>query len=227
MARVTTGQKAQRVIRFLMGLRRPRVAGALSSYGFTQETLDEGWTLLRALVGEKMATPAPPARPDPALLERLDDWENKWFVIAEATLRRHHPEVADAVFLNLSRTSGPELAVSVATFLDRVAALESGTEREQQAHALLLRRGLTPAIIARAQEYIDAIGAVSSEAPPVIDEAAIAAAEEEMWRWYLEWSSISRIAIRDGRMLRTLGFGTSGRSDEEDDDTEQDPAPAF
>jgi len=161
-----------------MGLRRPRVAGALHNHGFTQETIDEGWALLRALVGEKLAAPAPAARPDPALLERLDDWENKWFVIADATLRRHQPEVADAVLLYLSPTSGPELARSVATFLDRVAALESATDCEQQAHALLLRRGptprgTTPAIIARAQEYVDATGAVSSEAPPVIDEAAI------------------------------------------------------
>jgi len=53
-------------------------------------------------------------KPEPARLEQLDDWENKWFVLAEVTLRRHHSDVADAVFLNLSRTSGPELTVSVA-----------------------------------------------------------------------------------------------------------------
>jgi hypothetical protein len=27
-----------------------------------------------------------------------------------------------------------------------------------------------------------------------------------MWKWYLEWSAISRAAIKDGNLLRRLGF---------------------
>ena len=28
-----------------------------------------------------------------------------------------------------------------------------------------------------------------------------------MWSWYLEWSTIARTAIKDGSLLRYLGFG--------------------
>jgi hypothetical protein len=37
------------------------------------------------------------------------------------------------------------------------------------------------------------------------------AADEALWAWYVEWSKISRAAIRDARMLRVLGFGRAGR----------------
>jgi len=217
MARLTTGQKAQRVVRFLIGVRKPRVATALASHGFTQEALDEGWTLLRALAGEKLAVPALPSGPDPALVEQLDDWENKWFTIADATLTRHYPAVQEQVFLNLSRTSGPEVTVSVGTFLQRLEALENGSADEQAAHQLLVARGLTSEVVQAAKELLDAVGAIGDMALPIVDEAAIAAAEDAMWAWYLEWSAIAQLAIKDGRLLRALGYRStrSGNSDEE------------
>ena len=61
-----------------------------------------------------------PARaPDPTVIEELDAWENRWFPVAEATLRRRKPEIADKVFLNLAQTSGIEVAVSVSTQHER------------------------------------------------------------------------------------------------------------
>ncbi len=224
MAKLTTGQKAQRVIRFLLGMRRPRIAGTLFSYGFKQETLDEGWMLLRSLVGEKLAAPTAPSAPDPTLIERLDDWENKWFVLAEASLKRHHPGVRDAVFLNLSRTSGPDVAVSVSTFLQRFEALAAGNADEQAAHALLVARGLSPEVVGSAKELLDAVGAIAEAPAPIIDEAAIAAAEEAMWAWYLEWSAIARLAIKDGRQLRSLGFRSRSSSSEPDEEDEPSEA---
>ena len=226
MARLTTGQKAQRVIRFLLGMRRPRIAGALFSYGFTQETLDEGWTLLRSLVGEKLATPAPPSAPDPALLQRLDDWENKWFVVAEASLKRHHPEVRDVLFLNLSRTSGPEVAVSVNTLLQRFEALAAGSADEQAAHALLVSRGLSQDVVAEAKAMLEEVGAIADAPVPLVDEAAIAAAEDAMWAWYLEWGAIARLAINDGRLLRLLGYRGGRLASEPEEDDEPVDAPA-
>src|SRR5204862_1625206 len=47
--KLSLGDKAQRVLRFLMGLRADRVAAPLAPYGFTKATNDEGWKLLQAL----------------------------------------------------------------------------------------------------------------------------------------------------------------------------------
>jgi hypothetical protein len=34
-----------------------------------------------------------------------------------------------------------------------------------------------------------------------------------MWSWYLEWSTLARVAISDRRLLRSLGFRRSARAD--------------
>ena len=46
MAKLTIGQKAERVLELLMGLRHPRVASTLAAYGFTEADLKSatsGW----------------------------------------------------------------------------------------------------------------------------------------------------------------------------------------
>ncbi|MEZ4447640.1 MAG: hypothetical protein R3B72_51670 [Polyangiaceae bacterium] len=138
-------------MKFLNGFRNPRVALPLASYGFGQATLDEGWTLLRAVVGETFSVPVRVPPPDPTLLARLDAWENRWLKVAEATLRRHYPDIAERVFLNLSRTTGIEVVASVTTFLDRVEPLADGDEAEKSARALLAERGLTDEVVAEAK----------------------------------------------------------------------------
>jgi hypothetical protein len=56
---LSTGQKVDRVMRLLLGLRHRRIVGVLVHCGFTQEELDHGWTPLRAAVGDDCsATPA-------------------------------------------------------------------------------------------------------------------------------------------------------------------------
>ena len=40
-----------------------------------------------------------------------------------------------------------------------------------------------------------------------------------MWAWYLEWSKIARVAIKNRALLRQLGF-LSARRGEEEEETE-------
>ena len=57
---LSLGDKAQRTLRLLLGLRNPRIASALASYGFTEADMDEGWALLQALGRNKLSiTPIP------------------------------------------------------------------------------------------------------------------------------------------------------------------------
>ncbi len=222
MARLRTGQKVDRVIKLLMGLRHRRIASTLAQHGFTQEDLDTGWELLRGVVGKRLDV-SPVKDPDPRALQDLDAWENKWFPIARVSLAHRYPAVHDEVFLNLSQTSGAEVVISVGMFIKRLATLESGDSAavRVQARQLLTRRGLTPGIIADAESLIGRLSTV--EEPALVDLAEIRAArdraEEMMWVWYLEWSTIARTAIRDGRLLRILGFGRRPRSG---DDTDAD-----
>src|SRR5690606_42028359 len=106
MARLTTLQKSERMLRFLFGMRIPRVAQALAPYGFGRKTMEEGWAHLREVVfgGEE---PSEEGKPNLRVLSDLDAFENTWFPIARRSLARRHPEIAKHLFDQLSQTRGP------------------------------------------------------------------------------------------------------------------------
>ena len=229
MARLRIGDKVERVVGLLMGLRQVRVASTLARYGFTQAELDQGWKYLRQVVGEKLDVTAPTSA-DPAALGELDRWENRWFPIASATLGHNYPKVYERVFRNLIQTEGMEVIVSVGTFLGRLKELDKSDDESRAARSLLEKRGLTAPVVAQAETLLKALHTVQP-APAVDIEAARkaqAVAEDAMWAWYLEWSTIARTAISDSRLLRSLGFGRPvrrGAAAEDDTDTDGNDTP--
>ena len=225
-----------------MGLRNPRIAAALALHGFGNEDLKEGWSLLQKLTRTRLDT-LPVAGPgpihvDPATLGALDEWENKWFPIAKATLQRRLPAVHDWMFLNLVQAEGPAVILTVGTFVERYNLLDAPKDKGgpgtggKDAKKLMQKRGLTAAGIDTAKELLTKLSKVAE--PPVGDgdkaesDESFVEAETAVWAWYLEWSRIARTAIKDRRLLRTLGFlqggGASGAEvelgDEESDDEE-------
>lgn len=207
MAKLTIGQKSDRVLTFLRGLTQQRVAATLSGHGFAQGDWDEGWDLLRRASGAWLVR-APRPAPNPDALARLDAWENRWFPIAKATLLRRNPALHDQIFHNLSQTTGAEVAVSVSTFVTRVRDLANQPDGSE-ALTLLALRGITEHVLAEADQLLQTFGTLGNDgidAEPPESVEARHQAEEALWSWYLEWSSIARTAIRDRRQLRALGF---------------------
>lgn len=232
MAKMSTGDKAKRVLTFLYGLNNPRAASALTTSGFTQADFDEGWKLLRELKEVRLAK-LPPTM-SPRTLQLLDEWENRWLAIAKATLQRHHPAVHDRVFLNLAQASGVDVITSVGTFLERLAALDtSGDPTDRAARTLLATRGLTLDVVAEAKSLLDALGTLKpAPPPPTPNPADVAMRESALWGWYLEWSRIAQSNIQDRNVLRQLGFlgparrpGGGGGDEEQDDEADEDLAP--
>ena len=227
--RLSVGDKAFRVIRFLLGLRNPRIATALAGYGFKQQDMAEGWTLINALGKGKLALlPSEPR--DMETLLKLDAWENQWFPIAQAALDRRFPDLSGKFFLNLVQTEGPGVALSVGTFVDRYDELTSSPAKygadAPKAVQLLADRGLTAAVVQEARALLTALTQVTApaEPPPVVEqEAQLTAAEDAMWAWYLEWSQIARVAIKQRGLLKELGFLNVRRATE--DDTVDPPVP--
>jgi hypothetical protein len=223
MARYSPGQKAERVLRFLMGLRYPRVAAALRQHGFSNADRLEGYELLRRLTDDRLDAVAVRAA-DPDLLERLDTFENKWLPIADATLRRHFPEARDWLFRNLTMTEGLDLIVSVGTFIRRLDQLPTEAPEGKEARALLTRRGLDEHALALPREALAELQ-VEPEAeprPPITPEET-AAREKALWDWYLEWSTIAQQSIKDRRLLRALGYLSKTGSGTEELEDESAP----
>ena len=238
MARLTYSQKTQRALQFLVGIRNRRARRAMAAHGFTEEDFDDGFDRLKATAKTRMD--AEPDEVDPRLVHLLDQWENRWYPIIEAVLRFNFPDVYERVFRNLRQTEGLEVIVMVGTLMDRLDTIglpadEGGLAEGPDALALLDKRGVKADVLGEARGLLEQIGSLEEDDPEVRDEAldaeAQAAAEARLWDWYLEWSAIARSAIRDRRLLRTLGFlRTTRRADgtlveevvEDEDEVEED-----
>jgi hypothetical protein len=208
MARLSIGQKAQQVAVFLVALRHPRIARALRRHGFREADRLEGHRLLRELTDGVLDEEVSSATsPSAALLRRLDEWENKWFPIAEISLRFRFPEAHDFVFRNLRQTEGAELIVGVGTLVSRLDELPERAPRGAEARALLEDRGLDEHVLGIARAALHELDEEPElPAPPAISDAEFARREAAMWRWYREWSTIARLAVTDRRLLRSMGF---------------------
>lgn len=205
MAKLTIGQKATRLLYFLMGLRNHSVAGELARYGFAQATLDEGWALLRSVAGDRLE--AVPSSPTSDEVAELDAWENRWFPIVGAVLKRHHPVEHAQVFNNLTQTEGAEVVLSVGTLLSRLDALAAGPSGAA-VQDTLVRHGFTAEVMAKARLLMTRIMQVSQQPGPgtATSPEELSLRERAMWDFYLQWSTIARSVIRDRKMLRQLGF---------------------
>ncbi|MGE0327087.1 MAG: hypothetical protein AB7S68_32495 [Polyangiaceae bacterium] len=206
MAKLSTSDKAHRVLTFLQGISHPRAISGLKSAGFAQSDLDEGWRLLREL--RPVDFTAPPEREAPRSVEQLDAWENHWFPVARASLTRRFPGIHDELFLNVHQTEGLDVLSSVEVFLDRLTALEQRKDQDAKAaRALLTKRGLNRRVVDQARALLAALQSIPTALPEPRDTRdALKEREAELWAWYLEWSAIARVKIEDKSALRALGF---------------------
>lgn len=209
MSKTSTNDKAGRVLRFLMGARNPQVRQCLQPFGFDQTQLEKGWALLRR-VAEVRGAYQPRTPKDPTIARACDDWRSRWFAIAQAVLKGSFPAVESWLFNGLQTGNADLSTVTVPLFVGRIRQLASGEAQVADAKAardLLAQRGLTDAVLARVDPWVEQLAKFAGEPPPpaipVEDEAAAQAA---MWSWYLEWSGIVRAAIVDRSLLRELGF---------------------
>lgn len=233
MAKLTIGQKAVRVLGFLLGLRNRRVARVLAAHGLTEADVADGWARLAALTKGRLGAPASAADADPALVAKLDLFENKWFPILSASLLARFPKAHDKIFRNLSQTEGVEVLITVGTLLERIDALGT-TGEDAEVRALIERRGLSQVLIDEAKRLLKEAGTLdtSPDDPSIVSPEEDALLDERLWAWYREWSTIARAVITDRRSLRALGFlsdrgtavGDDEAEDEEEEDTEEEPA---
>ncbi len=211
-----TGQKAHRLLDFLVGLGDPRARRALERHGFSPAELDDGWARLRALSEVPIVVREPTTLPS-----ELDAWENRWFPIVDVVLRTQHPRVHEVVFRNLHQTEGAEVLVSVRTLLDRLDVIgrpeKKGGLGKAGRDALdhLALRGLNEEALGRARALLTSVQEPPEDDARIADPEARARAEERLWNWYLEWSGIARAVIKDRRVLASLGFRRPGRKPKE------------
>jgi len=232
MARLTVGQKAERVLALMLGLRKQKIAETLAAHGFSDDDMAEGWQLMQGLTRTRLGIIAGIAAASPGLVQKVDAWENKWFPIAESALKRHQPALHAWMFRNLTQTEGAAALLSVGTFIERHDALTKPPSKGgpddstigEAAKKLLTKRGITKEVIDEARALLEEAGTLE-ESVPQPAELDYTAAEAALWSWYLEWSTIARSAITSRKLLRELGFRqTTSKGEDADGEDEDDEA---
>jgi hypothetical protein len=211
-------EKSQRTLRFMLGLRHPRIATALARYGFSQRDYEEGWRLLAALGLGRL--PVLDGLHDRAkVLGQLHDWERQWWPIASATLEHRFPEVAEMFLIKAGdRRTLQGVSLLLEQLVKRFDAWfeNVGLYGADSANALRLleARGLTAEVVGQARDLLLALSQPCAE-PEWLTEQAQSQAEAEaaLWRWYLEWSRIARSAVKERSLLRQLGFKAASEAD--------------
>ena len=208
MARKTLPQKGVRVVEFLLGLGYQDIGEIMAARGMDEEEIGRGWSLVRGLVRGRAVTSG--MNDAGRAIGDIEDWQREHFVILDATLRRHYPKVHAVLCDRVAKADGTDGVVAMRVLLDHLDAVlrppaEGGMADAPAALALLAKRGTGP-------EALDALRAMVHRATSLgdaddeIDPDDVAASEQAMWDWYLEWSLHARIAIKDQRMLAALGF---------------------
>lgn len=202
-----------RVLTFLRGIgTSASIRSAMAAAGYTAADHEEGWKLLFKASGY----PPPAATPDDNAvadaIREIDAWDEGGFRRARAALHRLHPVQEAFVFENLEPSSGMQALVGVATFLDRLDALEDGAARkatrkaDHAALATLAARGIDGALRKRLRDLLE----VAHSCPPVVKPADDAITEADkrtaqlaaLRAWFEDWSETARAVIvrRDQRI---------------------------
>ena len=188
--------------------------------GMTSDAITEGRTLLLACLakpqelGPELDTES--ARAQRAATAELDEWDEPNFARIGATLRRHFPGAGEYVFRDLSPSTGSAAVAGVATLLQRIDALESGSDtgraatkkEDKKAVELLATRRFDKAERARLAKLVDS--ALGPTAP--LDETSDAGSKERraalvaLRGWFEEWSTAARAVVKKKSHLIRLGL---------------------
>jgi hypothetical protein len=207
------------------------IRAALFAAGYSEDEQALGWQLLQKASGyvPGVASASADAAARAAIAE-IDAWDEPGLRRVGAALGRLHPEQHAFVFAGLETAQGVGSLLSVSTLLDRLDALERGSDRaatraaDRAAVATLSARGITPEVRQHLRELLKV--AQTAEAPVF---PANTSAEErdqalrDLRAWYKDWSETARAVIHRKDHLVMLGLSQRRRSEEVDEDLEGEP----
>lgn len=221
-----------RVAKFIHGITsHPGVWIQLSEKGMRSEHLDEGRNLLSAClmlpkVTKEIEEASADTREQRHALAVLDEWDEPNFHAFRATLRRHHPSAAEYLFDALHASSGLRAVLGIQRFLNRVSALESGSDpnrkdtiaEDKEAVEHLASRGLTRKERDHLAKLLEVALGKGREARLPVDtsesDQARATQLMELRSWYDEWSSFALAHVRKRSHLAALGLAEPSTGDD-------------
>lgn len=211
-----------RAFDFVMGVGMvPAIRAILEEFGYNDDEHVLAWTLLQRIGNYKPQGQVFHIQTDQtvrAAVITLDQWDEPNFARARAALQRLFKAQCDFVFEDLEAAEGVAAVQSVATFLERLDALENSKDRkathkeDHEALKLLAKRGITKAERVRLAGLVETAQRGAEAAAPVVTDEARAAdraqAMKDLYAWYQDWSTVARTEIRRRDYLIRLNLAT-------------------
>jgi hypothetical protein len=203
-----------RLLTFLQGVADPAIRAQFAPLGWSEQRLEEAWSLLNELKAGNVI-PAIPA-PDPLVeaMASCEAWQATGLIRARAMLQLTHPEQATFLFHDFVAGKGTEAVLNVATFLQRRHALEKSIERkpsraaDHEALAVIEQTGTTKETLKELQAMVDAVQSVApTESAPALDvDARRLATLRKIYAWITAWSEMARTVITRRDQMIKLGI---------------------
>jgi hypothetical protein len=217
ITRNTAENALARALQFLRAVGSdPAIMTALKGTGFSDSAQKQGWALVLSAYSAGNG-PAPTLLGDAPLTEatsKVETWQATMFPRAHAVLRRFYPDQGTFVFENIEMESGITAVPAVATFLDRLDALESSPDRkatrkvDHAALAMLAERGVTKderKDMRSTVKWIESTPAEPIDANP--QKSPRDAALLAVYDWVQDWAECARTVIVRRDQLIRLGIG--------------------
>jgi hypothetical protein len=235
ISRTTQENALVRALQFLRAVGTDAtIMEALKQTGFDEGAQKQGWSLVLtayAASSGPVVTSSINDTPLTAATDKVEAWQASMFVRAHAALRRFHPEQDAFVFTNLETGTGISAVPAVATFLDRLDALESSAERkstrktDHAALEVLAQRGITDDERKQMRTIVKWIEATPATTPVAPEQSPRESALLAVYEWVQDWSDCARTVISRRDQLIRLGIGKR-RSRKQDAAPAPVPAPA-
>ena len=214
ISRTTQENALARALQFLRAVGTDaNIMEQLKQTGFDEAAQKQGWSLvLTAYAASNGPAVSMADSPLNDAVTKVDDWQSSMFVRAHAALRRFHPEQDAFVFENLEPGSGIAAVAAVATFLDRLDALEGGAERkssrkhDHDALDTLAQRGITKEQRKEMRSLVSWIESTPAQ-PVTTQRSPREAALLAIYDWVQDWTDCARTVITRRDQLIRLGIG--------------------
>lgn len=203
-----------RLLTFLQGVADPAIRAQFAPLGWSEQRVEEAWSLLHDLRAASVITASP--EPDPVVeaMASCEAWQATGLIRARAMLQLTHPEQATFLFHDFVAGKGTEAVLNVATFLERRHALDKSTERKSTrtadhgALAVIEQTGTTKETLKDLQAMVDTVQSVApAEAAPATDaDAERLATLRKIYAWLTAWSEMARTVVTRRDQLIRLGL---------------------
>ena len=203
-----------RLLTFLQGVSDPAIRALFAPLGWSDQRLDEAWSLLNELKAANKIPSTPVPDPVTEGIASCETWQATGLIRARAMMQLTFPEQAAFMFHDFVAGAGTEAVLNVSTFLQRRQELENGAERkgtrkaDHEALLVLEDTGVTKEVLKKLQGFVDKVLTVAPPHPQHLADADVKRTEvlRKIHAWVTAWSEMARTVITRRDQMIKLGI---------------------